>query len=216
LPKQCLTRTKLNGENCEVKDQGLTTEAGSRRFEVIIPTHYNDGSPIEPHKISRTHEELNRIFGGSTSFPVMGGWIQPGGGLQTERNIKLQVDALDTRETEQLFRDYRVRLEKRFGQFCIYVISYPITQIQRPPGINGIAIDDNAPGKYPKGINGLETVRRITSNPTINQVVAEFVEQCQGVKLKIQRKYEDVIDLLQRHLNGHTYGGPLRRLMRLS
>ena len=37
-----------------------------REFEIYVPLHYNDGSPVEPEKLSRLRQRLFDYFGGLT------------------------------------------------------------------------------------------------------------------------------------------------------
>jgi hypothetical protein len=37
-----------------------------REFEIYVPLHYNDGSPIEPGKLDRLRQRLFDYFGGLT------------------------------------------------------------------------------------------------------------------------------------------------------
>lgn len=40
-----------------------------REYDLFVPLHYNDGTPIEPEKIARLKQRLIERFGGLTHFP---------------------------------------------------------------------------------------------------------------------------------------------------
>ena len=51
-----------------------------RRYEIILPTRYNDGAAVEPEKFLLTNRELSVQFGAASFLPepLHGTWIQIG------------------------------------------------------------------------------------------------------------------------------------------
>jgi len=47
-----------------------------KRFEILLPLDYNDGTRIEPEKLDQTAEELSERFGAITqdTTGIMGSW----------------------------------------------------------------------------------------------------------------------------------------------
>ena len=98
-----------------------------RRYELILPTRYNDGAKIELEKILLTNQELARQFGAVSFFPetFRGMWIHQG---QTymDQNVRLFVDVEDTPENAAFFRQFKSVLKQRFRQIDIWMVSYEI------------------------------------------------------------------------------------------
>jgi hypothetical protein len=42
-----------------------------RRYEILLPTRCNDGSPVEPERFFETQEELVAAFGALTTSPEL-------------------------------------------------------------------------------------------------------------------------------------------------
>jgi len=40
-----------------------------KEYDIYVPLTYNDGSPVEPRKLTRLRERLLEQFGGVTFFP---------------------------------------------------------------------------------------------------------------------------------------------------
>src|SRR5207245_694598 len=61
-----------------------------RRYEIILPTRYNDGTAIEPEKVLLTNRELSIQFGPASFLPepVRGIWIHQGQWFE-EANVRL-------------------------------------------------------------------------------------------------------------------------------
>ncbi len=98
-----------------------------KRYEILLPTRYNDGLPIEKEQLSQTRRELVREFGGVTWSPerLRGTWSQ-GGKIFEDSNIKVVIDVEDTLEARAFFRQFKETLKSRFRQLDIWMISYPV------------------------------------------------------------------------------------------
>ena len=57
-----------------------------KRYEVLLPIKYNDGTPVEPDKFTETRLELFDRFGGATFdlVPMSGSWLVETGQAQEE------------------------------------------------------------------------------------------------------------------------------------
>jgi len=98
-----------------------------RRYEITLPTRYNDGRPIEPEKYLITRREIAARFGALTFLP------QPAHGEWThqqvryeEANMRVIVDVEDTPENTEFFTQLKQRLKNRFQQLEIWIVSYEI------------------------------------------------------------------------------------------
>ncbi|SPE50487.1 hypothetical protein SBV1_1130040 [Verrucomicrobia bacterium] len=85
-----------------------------RRYEIILPTRYNDGQPVEAEKFLLTNRELSSQFGAASFLPeaLQGTWIHKGQWFE-EANVRLFVDVLDTPENAAFFAGYKQTLRAR-------------------------------------------------------------------------------------------------------
>jgi len=98
-----------------------------RRYEIILPTRYNDGSPVEEEHYLWAGEELADRFGAYTfePQPLRGVWIHQGARYQ-ENNLRVFVDVEDTPENAEFFNRFKEALKRRFRQIDIWIVSYEI------------------------------------------------------------------------------------------
>jgi hypothetical protein len=70
-----------------------------RRYEILLPTRYNDGAPVEAEKFDLVIEELSNRFGGITFHPehLRGVWFHQGQKFE-EANVRVVVDVEDSAE----------------------------------------------------------------------------------------------------------------------
>ena len=98
-----------------------------RRYEILLPTRYNDGAPVEAERIDLVLEELSDRFGGITFHPeqLRGAWLHHGERFE-ENNVRLVVDVEDSPAAADFFVRYKQTLKERFRQIDIWIISYQI------------------------------------------------------------------------------------------
>lgn len=104
-----------------------------RRFEILLPTRYNDGRSIimqEMHHLQLTLHEVVEQFGAMSYSPhsILGVWIHNGRRYDDEL-FKLTVDVDDTPPNREFFTNLKARLVERFQQQDIYMVSYTLEQI---------------------------------------------------------------------------------------
>jgi hypothetical protein len=101
-----------------------------RRYEVLLPLQYNDGTPVPDSDLNQTREELLTRFEGVSVLPgtVAGIWIAQGTRYE-DSLIRVTVDVDDTADNRQFFVDWKPTLLSRFRQLEIYIISYVIDVI---------------------------------------------------------------------------------------
>ena len=65
-----------------------------KRYEVLSPLRYNDGTPVEPEKFVETRRELLERFKGLTAdfVPLTGYWIDPTDTVVEDQLVRLIVD----------------------------------------------------------------------------------------------------------------------------
>ncbi len=98
-----------------------------RRYEITLPTRYNDGAPIEPSKYWETAEEIVARFGAITWQPeiLRGIWHHEAKRYE-EENVRFFVDVEDTPENAEFFANFKSTLKQRFRQLDIWLVSYEI------------------------------------------------------------------------------------------
>ncbi len=98
-----------------------------KRYEILLPLLYNDGSSVEKEKFLSTNEELIERFGATTtdSARIVGRWLYQGQSYE-DKLIRITVDVADTSESNSFFRTYKETLKKRFRQIDIWIASHPI------------------------------------------------------------------------------------------
>jgi hypothetical protein len=68
-----------------------------RRYEILLPTRHNDGTPVEPEEFLLVNSELAARFGAVSFLPeiIHGVWLQQGQRFEDE-NVRLFVDVEDS------------------------------------------------------------------------------------------------------------------------
>ena len=98
-----------------------------RRFEILLPLRFNDGSPVPDALIAETLVELRRRFGAvsSETQKIEGQW-QHGGEVYRDELMRVFVDVEDTDRNRDFFRRFREQIKTRFRQVSIWMTSHPI------------------------------------------------------------------------------------------
>jgi hypothetical protein len=101
-----------------------------RRYEILLPSQFNDGSSIPQELIAETLLELETKFGAVSceTQTIHGLWRQEGE-IYRDSLIRLFVDVSDTSENRQFFVEFKRRLKDRFQQLDIWLTTYPIEVI---------------------------------------------------------------------------------------
>lgn len=98
-----------------------------RRYEIILPTRHNDGSPVPQDEYWAVAKELVGHFDAVSYLPEVlhGLWLHQGRSYE-EENVRLFVDVEDTPENAAFFASYKQKLKERFRQIDIWIVSYEI------------------------------------------------------------------------------------------
>lgn len=90
-----------------------------KRFEILLPLNYNDGSLIEPDKFLLTVDELCERFGGINQDTTrVSGTLKYGGTRYRDDLIRMHVDSDDPNATAYL-RAQKEIWKNRFQQIDI-------------------------------------------------------------------------------------------------
>lgn len=101
-----------------------------RKYEILLPLLYNDGTKIEKEKFLATNEELLNKFGATTTDTtrIVGRWLYQNQ-LFEDRLMRIIVDVPAEEDHEKFFRQYKEILKERFKQIDIWITSYEINVI---------------------------------------------------------------------------------------
>jgi hypothetical protein len=106
--------------------RSLSRARRTRRFEILLPLNYNDGSEIEPEKFDQTNLELTDRFGGVTwdTVRITGTW-KYGGARYRDELLRVRIDTTDPAATAFL-KGYKGLLKERFRQIDIWITAHEI------------------------------------------------------------------------------------------
>ena len=101
-----------------------------RRFEILLPLRFNDGTSVPNELVAQTLLELEQKFGAvsSETQTIQGLWQNQG---QTYRDdlTRIFVDVPDGPEAIESFRQFKETLKQRFQQIDIWLTTYPVQVI---------------------------------------------------------------------------------------
>jgi hypothetical protein len=101
-----------------------------RRYEILLPLKYNDGSDVEEEKFLATNDEIVSKFNALTIDPVQAKGIWVYDSIRYEdRLIRLRIDTVSSRAVRKFFKNYKEVLKDRFKQIDIWMTSYEIEVI---------------------------------------------------------------------------------------
>lgn len=98
-----------------------------RRFEVLLPLRFNDGTPIPDAAVVDTLIEFEEQFGAVSceTQTIRGRWRSDGQSYRDDL-IRVFVDAPDGTESREYFVAAKERLKARFQQLDIWLTTYLI------------------------------------------------------------------------------------------
>jgi hypothetical protein len=104
----------------------LIRPARTKRFEILLPLNYNDGTTIEAEKFDQTAEELCERFTGITqdTVRVTGTW-KYGGTRYRDTLFRIRVDTSD-RAAPAYFKTMKEIWKERFQQLDIWITAQVI------------------------------------------------------------------------------------------
>lgn len=98
-----------------------------RRFEVLLPLRFNDGTPVPDAAVADTLLEFEERFGAVSceTQTIRGRWRAEGQGYRDDL-IRVFVDVPDVPESREYFIAAKERLKARFQQLDIWMTTYLI------------------------------------------------------------------------------------------
>jgi hypothetical protein len=98
-----------------------------RRYEVLLPLRFNDGTPVPDSLVAETLLELEQQFG-AVSFEsqmIRGQWTFQAESYRDDL-IRVFVDVPDSPATREFFVALKERLKARFRQIDIWLTTHPL------------------------------------------------------------------------------------------
>src|SRR5688572_5877812 len=103
---------------------------GLRRYEILVPLLFNDGSPVPEQLLAQTFTELREKFGAASweTQKLRGSWEHEGT-VYEDNLTRFFVDVPDVPEHRVFFQHLKEQLKRRFNQLEIWITSHPIDVI---------------------------------------------------------------------------------------
>lgn len=101
-----------------------------RRFEILLPSKFNNGEPIPEDLLAETILELRAKFGAvSCESQIIQGHWENEGIIYRDHLGRLFIDVPDTPENRRFFVQFKELLKNRFQQLDIWITTHPIEVI---------------------------------------------------------------------------------------
>jgi hypothetical protein len=101
-----------------------------RRFEILLPLRFNDGSPIPDDLLGDALLEIRQRFGAvSSETQIIRGYWQHEDQIFRDDLTHVFVDVPDTSENSQFFVEFKERLKTQFRQIDIWMTSHPLEKL---------------------------------------------------------------------------------------
>ena len=98
-----------------------------RRFEVLIPRQFNDGTAVPQELIGEAAFEIAIHFGASSfEKQIIEGHWHHGESMYRDKLARIFVDVPDTAKNRQWMRQFKARWKARLKQVELWMVSYRI------------------------------------------------------------------------------------------
>ena len=101
-----------------------------RRYEILVPLLFNDGSPVPETLLAQTFTELGARFGAASweTQVVQGSWEREGTTFR-DNLTRFFVDVPDLPDHRVFFKEFKRVLMQRFKQMDVWITSSPLDVI---------------------------------------------------------------------------------------
>jgi hypothetical protein len=101
-----------------------------RRYEILVPLLFNDGSPVPETLLAETFKELREKFGAASweTQVVHGSWEHEGTRYR-DNLTRFFVDVADLPEHRVFFTQFKQTLKQRFKQEEVWITSHLVDVI---------------------------------------------------------------------------------------
>jgi len=98
-----------------------------RRYEILLPRQFNDGSPVPSALVTETILDVESHFGAvSSETQIIRGYWQHEGQPHRDELVRIFVDVPDTQENRLFFQEFKEKLKTRFRQIDIWMTTHPV------------------------------------------------------------------------------------------
>lgn len=99
----------------------------SRRYEVLLPVRFNDGSDVPDELLAEAVNEIVDQFNAASFYKdaVEGRW-RHAETLYRDDLALIVVDIADTKKNRKWMKDYKARWKERLDQIELWMVSYVI------------------------------------------------------------------------------------------
>jgi hypothetical protein len=99
-----------------------------RRFEVLLPTQFNDGRDVPPEWLADAVLEIVEQFGAASyeTQRVEGHWRHAGVAYR-DNLVRLVIDVPDTSKNKLWMKAFKLRWKTKLEQLELWLVSYVIT-----------------------------------------------------------------------------------------
>lgn len=101
-----------------------------RRYEILVPLLFNDGTSVSEDLLAQTFSELRKKFGAASwdTQIVRGSWEYQG--ISYRDNLtRFFVDVPDLPEHRKFFEQFKQTLKQRFKQIDVWITSHVVDVI---------------------------------------------------------------------------------------
>jgi hypothetical protein len=98
-----------------------------RRFEILLPLQFNDGSEVSPELLAEAVLEIVEYFDAASyeTQKVEGHWRHQGV-LYRDNLVKIVIDAPDEESNRDWMREYKKRWKQKLEQLDLWLVSYTV------------------------------------------------------------------------------------------
>ena len=103
-----------------------------KNYDIYLPLEYGSGKPIEPEKFKITKDELISRFGGLSTIPGEGAWIDgwwKSGNMITRNRIVIYRVQVEGGHDDSFWKSYKETLKQRFDQQEILIQIYSVDKV---------------------------------------------------------------------------------------
>jgi hypothetical protein len=101
-----------------------------RRYEILVPLKFNDGTRVPQRLIDQTLEELRQRFGTVSAETQTVEGVSRYGSMTFQDNLtRFFIDVPDEAQHLQFFKAFKETLKARFQQIDIWITSHPLEVI---------------------------------------------------------------------------------------
>ena len=101
-----------------------------KEYDIYVPLHNNDGTPVDPEKLAALKTRLVDQFGGLTHFPQENeGLWKVGGFTFRDRIVILRVLAADPLKAQMFFAQLKKEIKQSWAQEDVLIVAREVKTV---------------------------------------------------------------------------------------